>query len=68
LIIKAKDDVGITNIKVVADNQVADQAVENLKELSATLPLTTGNHVIKVTVTNVNGLTTTEEGTLKVTD
>ncbi len=68
LIIKAKDDVGITNIKVVADDQVADQAVENLKELSATLPLTTGNHVIKVTVTNANGLTTTEEGTLKVTD
>ena len=68
LIIKAKDDVGITNIKVIADDQVADQAVENLKELSATLPLTTGNHVIKVTVTNANGLTTTEEGTLKVTD
>ena len=68
LIIKAKDDVGITNIKVVADDQVADQAVENLKELSTTIQLTSGEHYIKVTVTNANGLTTTEEGTLKVTD
>ena len=68
LVIKAKDDVGITSIKVIADDQVAEQTVDNLKELSASVPLAAGDHVIKVTVTNANGLTTTEEGTLKVNE
>ena len=66
LTITAKDDVGITNIKVTVDDQIADQSVENYKELSTTINLSSGDHVIKVTVTNANGLVTTEEGTLKV--
>ncbi len=66
LTINAKDDIGVTNIKVTVDNQVADQPVDNLKELSATVTLTTGDHIIKVTVTNVNGLETTIEGSLKI--
>lgn len=66
LTINAKDDVGITNIKVTVDNQVANQSVENYKELSTSITLSSGDHVIKVIVTNANGLVTTEEGTLKV--
>ena len=66
LVINAKDDVGITNIKATVDDQKADQPIENLKELSTTIQLTSGEHYIKVTVTNLNGLTTTEEGSLTI--
>ena len=66
LVINAKDDVGITNIKATVDDQMADQPIENLKELSTTIQLTSGEHYIKVTVTNLNGLTTTEEGSLTI--
>ena len=66
LTINAKDEVGITNIKVVVDDKVADQPIQNLKELSSTIELTSGNHIVEVTVTNLNGLITNVKGSVEI--
>jgi len=66
LTINAKDEVGITNIKVVVDDKVADQPIQNLKELSSTIELASGNHIVEVTVTNLNGLITNVKGSVEI--
>ncbi len=66
LTINAKDEVGITNIKVIIDDKIADQPIQNLKELSSTIELTSGSHIVEVTVTNLNGLMTNVKGSVEV--
>ena len=66
LTINAKDEVGITNIRVVVDDRMADQPIQNLKELSSTIELTSGYHIVEVTVTNLNGLTSSVKGSITI--
>ena len=66
LTINAKDEIGITNIRVIVDDRIADQPIQNLKELSSTIELTTGSHIIEVTVTNLNGLVTNIKGSIEI--
>ena len=66
LTINAKDEIGITNIRVIVDDRVADQPVQNLKELSSTLELASGYHIVEVTVTNLNGLTSNVKGSITI--
>ncbi len=59
LIISASDDQGLSKISVTVDDQTIEQTL-NQKEVTASLPLTPGNHVITISVTNINNLTATE--------
>ncbi len=68
LIITATDDQGISRITATIDGQTTDSGETpiNQKEVTASLPLTSGGHTITVTVTNVNGLTATESYTAEI--
>ncbi len=63
LVIYAKDDYGISKITVNVDGNVTDSGETSLnqKEINAKVKLESGDHQIKVTVTNVNGLSETKE-------
>src|SRR5574344_1709881 len=63
LVISAKDDNGISKITVDVDGNATDSGSTSLnqKEINATVPIGTGTHTIKVTVTNINGLSDTKE-------
>ena len=64
-VIKAQDDEGIESISVVIDDGTPIESTGiKKKEITATVPisnLSEGTHKIKVTVTNVNGISNTQE-------
>ncbi len=67
LIIKAQDDQGVSRIVMDIDGEIVDSGEESidLKEVSASIPVESGTHTIKVTVTNVNGLSDTKTATVE---
>lgn len=66
LIIEAKDEDGVSKISIEVDGVKNDSDNINLKTLTAKMPLSSGNHTIKVTVTNINGLSDTKEITATI--
>lgn len=68
LTVSASDDEGISKISITVDGVVTDSGDNpiNDKEVTATMDLTTGNHIISISVTNINGLTATEQYTAEV--
>ena len=67
-VIKAQDDEGIESISVVIDDGTPIESTGiKKKEITATVPisnLSEGTHKIKVTVTNINGISNTQETNL----
>ena len=63
VLVNAKDDSGISYISVTVDGQTSDSGEEpiNQKDVTATVPITQGDHTIKVVVRNVNGLEDVKE-------
>lgn len=63
LIIKATDEINIKNVEVTIDGQLQDvgEIQQNQKQISLSVPLTIGNHKIKVIVTNTGNITQTKE-------
>ncbi len=61
IILNASDDQGISKISMTIDDETRDSGDEpiNQKEVSVTWEVTSGTHTISVSVTNVNGLTST---------
>lgn len=68
VLINAKDDSGISYIAVTVDGQTSDSGEEpiNQKDVSATVPITSGDHTIKVLVRNINGLEDVKEFNVRV--
>jgi hypothetical protein len=68
LIIEAEDDQGISSLSINVDGQVTDSGDTpiNQTNITAELTLTSGNHTITITVTNVNGLAETKTMTANV--
>ena len=60
LIIMATDDEGIVKLTATVDGQTFDAGELNNKEINSKLPIGSGTHNISITVTNVNGLSTTQ--------
>ncbi len=65
IIVIAKDDQGISKISITIDDVTTDSGDEpiNQTEVTAKLPISSGTHTIKVTVTNINGLSETNSVT-----
>ena len=58
IIIKAKDDEGLSKISITVDGETTDTGSEpiNLKEVTAEQEITPGTHTITIVVTNLSGL------------
>ena len=66
VVINAKDDEGISKLKVSIDDEVTEQDTENNTEINAKIPVSEGTHDIKATVVNVNGLKASKEITADI--
>ncbi len=68
LILTAKDDQGISRIKMTVDGVESDSGENplNMKEVTARLPITKGTHTIEIEVTNINGLKATDKITAEI--
>lgn len=67
LIVSAKDDIGLKTIIVVVDGNTSQKDVENNKtEDTLSIPVSSGQHNVEITITNVNGFDTKQEGNIQV--
>ena len=68
IVIAAKDNDGIKKITVTVDDKTTDSGDTSINktELTAKMPISSGTHTIKVTVTNINGLSETKEITATI--
>lgn len=62
IIVVANDDEGVAKISITIDDQTTDSGDTpiNQTDVTARMPITSGEHTITVTVTNINGLTETQ--------
>lgn len=62
IIVVANDDEGVAKISITIDDQTTDSGDTpiNQTDVTARMPITSGEHTITVTVTNINGLSETQ--------